>query len=269
LDLVIVGEWMPISIFINEGGKFKYHNDIIPNSNGWWNTVETADLNGDGFIDIIAGNHGLNSRFKATTERPLQMYVKDFDRNGTTEQIICQYEGDKLYPLTLKHDLQSQIPYLGRKYPNYADYQDQQITEIFSPQELESAILLEAHDLSTSVYLSNGDLAFSKIDLPMQVQFSNTFAISVGDYNGDDLADILFGGNMYQSKPEMGRYDASYGSLLLGDGSGGFKLMPASESGLKIDRAVRVIRKVSSPFGDRIVVANNNDYLQIFIKSSE
>ena len=158
---------------------------------------------------------------------------------------------------------------MKKKYPQYGDYKDQHITDIFSPQELESAIILKAHDLSTSVYLSSGNLTFSKIDLPIQVQFSNTFAISVGDYNGDDLPDILFGGNMYHSKPEMGRYDASYGSLLLGDGSGDFKIMPASESGLKIDRAVRAIRKVSTPFGDRVVVANNNDYQQLFKKSSE
>ena len=269
MDLVIVGEWMPISVFINENGKFSYQKDNFPNSNGWWNTIESKDLNGDGLPDIIVGNHGLNSRFKATSEKPLQMYVKDFDRNGITEQILCQYEGDKLYPLALKHDLQTQLPHIGRKYPQYQDYKDVQITDIFSPQELEDAILLEAQDLSTSVYLSNGDLGFSKIDLPIEVQFSNTYAISVEDYNGDDFQDILLGGNMYHSKPEMGRYDASYGSLLLGDGSGDFKLMPASESGLKIDRAVRAIRKLSTPFGDMVVVANNNDYPQLFRKSSE
>jgi len=268
LDLVVVGEWMPISIFINENGKFEYI-DGIPFSNGWWNAVETADLNGDGFTDIIAGNHGLNSRFKASVERPLHMYVKDFDRNGTTDQIICQYEDDKLYPLPLKHDLASQMPHISRKYQYYEDYMDKQITDVFSPQELESATLLKAYNLSTSVYINNGDLTYSKIDLPMQVQFSTTYAISVDDYNGDKLPDILFGGNMYESKPEMGRYDASYGSLLLGNGKGGFRLMPVIESGLKIDGPVREIRKVSTPHGDRIVVANNNDYAQIFRRSFE
>lgn len=268
LDLVVVGEWMPISIFINQNGKFEYI-DGIPFSNGWWNAVETADLNGDGFTDIIAGNHGLNSRFKASVERPLHMYVKDFDRNGTTDQIICQYEDDKLYPLPLKHDLASQMPHISRKYQYYEDYMDKQITDVFSPQELESATLLKAYDLSTSVYINNGDLTYSKIDLPMQVQFSATYAISVDDYNGDKLPDILFGGNMYESKPEMGRYDASYGSLLLGNGKGGFRLMPVVESGLKIDGPVREILKVSTPHGDRIVVANNNDYAQIFRKSFE
>jgi len=195
--------------------------------------------------------------------------VKDFDRNGTTEQIICQYEDDKLYPLPLKHDLASQMPHINKKYQRYTDYMDKQITEVFSPRELESATLLKAYDLSTSVYISNGDLTYSKIDLPMQVQFSTTYAILIDDFNGDEFLDILFGGNMYESKPEMGRYDASYGSLLLGNGKGSFGLMPVVESGLKIDGPVREIRKLSTPHGDRIVVANNNDYAQIFRRSCE
>ena len=144
LDLIVVGEWMPISIFLNQQGRFVLKKELIPNSNGWWNTVETADLNEDGHMDIIAGNHGLNSRFKASGERPLKMFVKDFDLNGIADQIICQFEGDKLYPLALKHDLESQIPFVGRKYKLYADYKDQQIFDIFSAEELESATQLTA-----------------------------------------------------------------------------------------------------------------------------
>lgn len=269
LDLVLVGKWMPITVFINQDGEFRYDEKLLPNSGGWWNAIETADLNGDGFIDIIAGNHGLNSRFKASAEKPLHMFVKDFDRNGTTEQIICQYEGDKLYPLPLKHDMASQMPHINGKYARYEDYKDQEITDVFNPKELEGAAILKTHDLSTSVYLSNGDLTYSKIDLPMEVQFSNTYAISIDDYNGDSFPDILFGGNMYESKPEMGRYDASYGSLLLGDGKGDFKRMSAVESGLKIDRAVRAIRKISTPLGEKIIVANNNGNAQIFRENFE
>jgi len=268
-DLVVVGEWMPISIFIQENGKFKLAKEVIPNSSGWWNVVKTADVNGDGFTDIFAGNHGLNSRFKATDDKPLVMFVKDFDLNGIAEQIICQYEGDNLYPLALKHDLQSQIPFIGRKYPRYADYKDQQIFDVFNAGELESATRLTAVDLSTALYMGGPDLTFTRIPLPMQVQFSNTYAISIEDYNSDGHLDILLGGNLNESKPEMGRYDASYGSLLLGDGNGKFEFMSPAKSGLKIDRAVREIQKISTPSDVRIIVANNNDYVQMFRYSSE
>jgi hypothetical protein len=220
-------------------------------------------------LDIIAGNHGLNSRFKASAEKPLVMYVKDFDRNGLTEQIICQYEGKNLFPLPLKHDMASQMPHINSKYSSYEDYKDQQITDVLSPQELEGSIILKTFDLSTSVYLGNGNLTYTKIELPIQVQFSSVYAISVSDYNNDTYPDILIGGNMYESKPEMGRYDASYGSLLIGDGKGNFKFMPPAQSGLKIDRAVREILVVSGTQGEKVVVANNNDRTQIFSKTSE
>jgi len=269
LDLILVGRWMPITVFLNKNGKFELSKTLFSNSSGWWNTIEVDDLNDDGIADIVAGNHGLNTRFKASVDRPLHMYVKDFDRNGTIEQIICQYEGDKLFPLVLKHDLANQLPHINEKYPRYDNYKDQQITDVFTKKELEGATVLKAQDLETVMYLSQGQLTYSKVDLPFQIQFSNTYAILIDDFNGDNNPDVLFGGNMYESKPEMGIYDASYGSLMLGDGKGEFQLMPVAQSGIKIDRAVRKIQKISNPTGERILVANNNDNAQIFKENIE
>jgi hypothetical protein len=255
--------------FLNKNGKFEMNNDIFPNSRGWWNTVEIADLNNDGLKDVVAGNHGLNTRFRTSPEKPLHMFVKDFDRNGTTEQIICQYEGSKLYTLALKHDMAMQMPHINAKYPRYEDYKDQQITDVFSSEELKDATALTAEELATVVYLSKGDLTYYKAKLPFQVQFSSTYAILVKDFNDDKNPDILLGGNMYESKPEVGIYDASYGVLLLGDGEGEFDFMPVIESGIKIDRAVRKILQVQSPPAGKIIVANNNDKAQIFQKRTE
>ncbi len=269
LDLVVVGKWMPVTVFLNQNGRFEMNNEIFPNSGGWWNTIETADFNNDGIVDIAVGNHGLNTRFRSSSANPLHMFVKDFDRNGTIEQIICQYEGNKLYPLALKHDMAMQMPHINAKYPRYEDYKDQEITDIFSPEELKDATVVTAEELATVVFLSNGMLTYEKANLPVQAQFSNTYSILVDDFNNDKNPDILLGGNFYESKPEIGVYDACYGVLLIGDGLGGFEFMPVMESGIKIDRAVRQIIKVPSPGGDKIVVANNNDKAQIFLKTTD
>ncbi len=264
LDLIIVGEWMPITILTNESGFFVLKNDAIPNSSGWWNTVEVADLNGDDRMDIVAGNHGLNSRFRATKEFPLHMFINDFDKNGTMEQIICQYEGDKLYPLPLRHDLAMQMPQIKKRYLKYESFKDQEITDIFSEDILANATKLKAHDLGTRVFFNNGSLDFTEYELPKQAQFSCTYAIAIEDFNGDDIPDILLAGNLYDSKPEMGRYDASYGTFLIGDGARNFDLIPPSLSGLKLDRQVREIQKIRTKNGFRILVANNNDAVQAF-----
>jgi hypothetical protein len=268
-DLIVVGKWMPISIFINNSGTFSLDQSVLPNTNGWWNTIEAADVNGDSIPDILVGNHGLNSRFRASIEKPIHMYVKDFDRNGTMEQIICQYEGNKLFPLPLKHDLAGQIPHMGARYPRYENYMFEEITDIFNKNELLDAIDLHSQDLSTSVFLSKDVLEYAKVELPMQVQFSSIFAILVNDFNNDSNPDILFAGNMYESKPEVGIYDANYGTLTLGDGEGNFELLPVLRSGLKIDKATRKICAVETPYGLRIVVANNNERAQVFRKNAE
>jgi hypothetical protein len=269
LDLIVVGKWMPVTLFLNQNGKFEMNKNIIPNSSGWWNTVEIADLNKDGIPDIVAGNHGLNTRFRTSPGKPLHMFVKDFDRNGSVEQIICQYENNKLYPLALKHDMAMQMPHINKKYPRYEDYKDQEITDIFSPAELKDATVLSAEELTTDVFLSSSELTYYKAQLPVQAQFSNTYAILVDDFNDDKNPDILLGGNMYESKPEVGIYDASYGVLLKGDGKGSFVFMPVMESGIKIDRAVRQIIKVPTPEGAKIIVANNNDKAQIFQQTAD
>ena len=141
-DMIVAGDWMPLKIFINDKGTFREKIDAFSplKTNGWWNCLAAADLDGDGDVDFIAGNHGLNSRFKAAPEKPVSMYVSDFDLNGTVEQIICTYDGDKSYPLALKHDLTKEIPALEKKYPKYEMFKNQQIADIFTPEQLNNAI---------------------------------------------------------------------------------------------------------------------------------
>jgi hypothetical protein len=192
------------------------------------------------------------------------MYVNDFDLNGTIEQILCVYDEDKSYPLALKHDLTRQIPGLLKKYPKYEMYKDQQITDIFTPEQLKNSIRLDAYLLETSLFINDGTGHFSRKPLPIEVQISPVYAAEVDDYNGDGNPDILLGGNQFSVKPEVGRYDASYGSFLIGDGKGGFSYISAKSSGFRLDGEVRDIMEVTTSTGEIIVVACSNDSLQVF-----
>lgn len=265
-DIIIAGDWMPLKVLINDNGKFKLKKDAFGSvkTEGWWNCLASGDFDADGDIDFVAGNHGLNSKFKATPEKPVSMYVNDFDLNGTVEQIICVYDGDKSYPLALKHDLTRQIPALERKYPKYEMYKDQQITDMFTPEQLQNSIHLDAFLLETSLFINDGSGHFTRKSLPLESQFSSVYAAEVGDFNSDGNPDILLGGNLYNVKPEVGRYDASYGSFLIGDGKGGFRNVPAKVSGFRLDGEIRDIIEVATTNGKLIVVARNNNSLQVF-----
>jgi hypothetical protein len=265
-DIIIAGEWMPLKVLINESGRFKEKKDAFGSvkTEGWWNCLAAGDFDKDGDIDFVAGNHGLNSRFKATSEKPVSMFVNDFDLNGTIEQIICVYDGDKSYPLALKHDLTRQIPALEKKYPKYEMYKDQQITDIFTPEQLKNSIRLDAFLLETSLFLNDGAGNFILKSLPVEVQFSPVYIAEIGDYNGDGNPDILLGGNLYNVKPEVGRYDASYGSLLMGNGKGDFRNMPPKVSGLRLNGEIRDIMEIPVKDDKLLVVARSNDPLQVF-----
>ncbi len=262
-DLVLVGDWMAVTIFYNEGGKLaKGREDSgLSNSQGWWNRLVAGDLDGDGDIDFVAGNHGLNSRFKASESKPVSLVVNDFDQNGTWEQIISTYNGDKSYPMALRHDLLQQMPILKKKYLKYASYRDQTIQDIFTEAQMKGSIEQRCNTLSTSVIINEGGGRFTVKPLPIEAQLSPVYGILIRDLNKDGKIDLLLGGNLYRAKPEVGRYDASYGALLLGDGKTGFKAIPNRISGLSLDGEVRDI--VVLPSSGLMVVSRNNDMVQL------
>lgn len=266
-DLILVGEYMSVNVFVNDNGKL-IRNEL-PNLKGWWNRIEQTDIDSDGDIDFVIANHGLNSRFRASVDKPITLVVNDFDKNGTIEQILCTYKGDKSYPVVLRHDLMMQIPSLKKKYLKYENYKDQTITDIFSSNELKDASFLEAQELRTGVLINDGKGNFLFNALPEVAQYSPMYAISVFDFDGDGKLDIILGGNLYRVKPEAGRYDASFGAFMKGDGNGNFTSIPTLNSGFLLDGEVRDFGILKIEDSSILIVMRNNDKPLFFKIKSE
>lgn len=261
-DLIVVGEWMGIKVFKNDNGiLIDISSEMgVDSTNGWWNTIAKADVDNDGDIDFVIGNHGLNSRFKASLEKPVTMYVNDFDQNGSAEPIVCTYIGEKSYPLALKHDLVMQLPVLKKKYVAYESYKDQSIEDIFGPELIEKSVTSEVYMLESVALINEGD-SFDIKALPRQAQLSPVYGIEIQDFDRDGHLDVVLGGNFYNAKPEVGRYDASYGTFLKGDGTGDFSYITNESVGLSIDGQVRALTTIKSNQENLLLIARNNESL--------
>lgn len=265
-ELVIVGDWMPLTIFKYQNGKLEKVSEI-EGSSGWWNCLAAADLNHDGFPDLIAGNNGLNSKIRADNKHPARLFVADFDNNGHTDCIAAYYKSDgKSYPFNLRDDLIGQLPYLKKRFSKYSDYAGKTIDEVFNKDELESAKKLTVDETQSCIFYNDGKGNFKMKPLPMMAQISPVYGILVTDLNGDGINDIFLGGNFYGLKPELGRFDASYGTTLLGNKANNFNYVKPSKSGLFIRGQVRDIKEIPTVNGNYILIGRNNDSLQIFKK---
>jgi len=263
-ELVIAGDWMPVTIFKSVGGRLK-KVQTIPNSSGWWNCLQVADIDDDGDLDLIAGNNGLNSRIKADAQHPARMYVDDFDKNGQTECIPVYFKTDgKAYPYFLKGEMEMQLPMLKKNFLRFSEYAGKSIDQIFPESELKHAAVLTVDQTQTSVFVNNGKGQFTIQPLPVMAQLSPVFGILVSDLNGDGIKDIFLAGNFYSLKPQGGRFDASYGTTLLANGQHHFNYIEPSQSGLFINGEARDIASVKVKGSDCIIVAMNNAPLYMF-----
>jgi hypothetical protein len=261
LDLVVVGDWMPITVFRNVGGGRLARLNVpgLEKSNGWWNRVVATDVDGDGRVDFVVGNLGLNGRLHASATEPTTMYVKDFDGNGFLEQIISCYNEGVSYPLPLRDDLIKAIPSLKARYLSYKNYARQTMTDIFPAKDLADAVLKTTYTFATSVAHNIGDGSFTLTPLPAEAQLAPVYGILATDADRDGHVDLLLAGNFDGFKPEIGRMSASYGLMLRGDGKGGFAPLRALESGFMVPGQTRDVQRVGTANGELIVVARNNE----------
>ena len=258
-DLVLIGEWMAPTFFRNTGGKFeKIEMPEMESYKGWYQTIEVGDFNKDGKLDFVLGNHGLNTKFKATSDNPVRMFVNDFDQNGSIDHLFTQKEGEKHIPYTLKHDLERQIPSIKKRFLKYSAYNDKYLEEIFSPQEMENSIIHEVNYLSSSIFINQGNGKFQVTALPRMTQRSSMYTILITDVNADGVEDLVMGGNLRGAKPEVGQYDASYGEVLIGKGDGTFEYMPNREHGLKLDGDIRDLHSLEIKGQRMLQVVRNN-----------
>ena len=268
LDLVVAGEWMPVRVFHNENGKLvdRTKEAGLSGTNGWWNSVQAVDLRGNGRQDLVLGNLGLNSYLRATTKEPARLYIKDFSHSGggNIEQILTFYKNGVSYPVAGRDELVKKIPSLLSKYPSYKSFGASRVEDIFPAADLKQAQVREVYTFASAVALNNGDGTFTLQPLPTEAQFAPIYASLAGDFDGDGKTDLLVGGNFYGVIPMLGRYDASYGLMLRGDGKGGFTPVDMEQSNLVIDGEVRDIKSLRGANGETlIVVARNNDKVMV------
>ncbi len=261
-DLIVIGEWMPISVFLNKNGKLEnstshYFEEPLK---GLWNTLQVSDLNNDGKLDIIAGNVGTNTQFKVSPAEPATMYFDDFDKNGSVDPIFTYYIQGKSYPYLTRDELLGQLANLRSRFTSYKDYADATIEDIFSSEQLNEAHKLTSNRMETTLLLSSQESRFMVATLPEQAQYSPVYSINIGDFNKDGNDDMLLLGNNHFFKLRLGKFDANYGTLLVGNGKGEFKYSNQIESGLDIRGAV----KSSLLIEDKLFLGINNNSLKTY-----
>jgi hypothetical protein len=260
-DLVLALEWDAIRVFFNNGKELSQReNTGLEAATGWWNSITTVDLDGDGDLDFVAGNLGLNSKLQASEEEPVRMYLGDFDDNGQAEQLLTHYLHGKEYLFATRDEVVSQMISLKKKYLKYNDFANADIDEVIDPTKLKAAKVYEATQLRSVWAENKGDGRFTLHELPYQAQWSTLTSAQPYDFDGDGRQDLAVFGNFYDNNIQMGRYDSFYGLVL--HNADGKQLTPVSmqQSGMMVIGQVRrsaIVRLADG--GEAILLVRNND----------
>ncbi|HEX2855620.1 MAG TPA: VCBS repeat-containing protein [Opitutaceae bacterium] len=265
-DLLVATEWGPVAYFHNTGGRLENWTEKsgLATATGWWCSLAVADIDGDGRPDFVAGNAGLNTKYRASASEPTLLFSGDFDGTGNSRLVEAQYEDGKLVPLRGRSKLAYAFPWLGKKFPTYKAFASASLTEIFDQDKLAATRRFAATELASGVFLQQADGTFRFSALPSAAQLAPINAIVAADLTGDGATDLYCVGNNFGPEPTTGRFDGSLGVLLKGDGRGGFTALSAAESGLSVRGEARAAVPLRSGAGLRLVVACNQGSLLLF-----
>jgi len=267
-DLIVVGEWMPVSFFENDGsGRFSLNDKdyMSEHLKGWWYSITAADLNADGKEDYILGNIGLNNKFHPSPEKPLKIYANDYDENGKLDIVFSSYYKGKEVPMRGKECSTQQMPGIEGKFPSFRDFANASLEDVYGKEKLKEGIQFSANNFHSTILIAKGD-SFEHLPLPNEAQMSALNSCLVEDVDKDGIPDLIIAGNMFQTEFETTRYDASNGQLLKGKGDGTFEAVPFKQSGFSVPLDVKELTWFN--IGNRnikyILVTNNDMPIQVF-----
>ena len=263
VDLILVGEWMPVTVFRNNRGSFENITAKLnlTDSTGWWFSIEQGDFDNDGDIDFIVGNLGLNYKYQASKDEPFDIYLNDFDKNNSNDIVLSYYDEGEKFPVRGRQCSSEQIPAIKKKFKDYDAFAVATLEDVYTKNSLETSLHYEVKSFA-SIYLENKDGEFIQHQLPNLSQVSSINQILVKDFNNDTNLDILIAGNLYGSEVETPRNDAGVGLYLEGDGKGGFKAVTPSESGLYIPGDTKDLSFINIKEKTYILAAKNDDEVQ-------
>ncbi|MEN7548504.1 VCBS repeat-containing protein [Rapidithrix thailandica] len=264
-DLIVVGEWMPVTFLQNTGSEFADQTEAMgfAKETGWWFRIAVADMDQDGDQDIIAGNLGLNYKYKATYDEPFTVHYNDFDHNGSMDIVLGYYNFGELYPVRGRQCSSEQVPLLKKKFPDYQSFATSNLVEVYGLQNINQALNYKVHNFANMYYENLGNGQYKGHPLPNLAQISSVNALLIEDFNQDKHLDLLIAGNLYASEVETPRNDAGIGLLLLGNGKGRFQEVPATQSGFCTKGDVKDMVLLQNTQEQWVLVANNNDLIQI------
>ena len=263
-ELLVVGEWMAPHIFKYRNEKFAEIKSNLNALNGWWQSMQTADINKDGKMDIIIGNIGENFYLQPSIKQPAKLFVNDFDKNGIKDKVVTYTVDGKDKPVVVKRELEEMVPAIKKNNLKHIEYANKSIQEIFTPEDINSAVVKSFNYASSIIAINKGDGQFEIVRLPVMAQLSSINAIEVADLNKDGQLDLILGGNHFNFQPQYDRLDGSFVEVFIQHKKMQFELMDPAQSGILLKGQIRDIKKIKSVGKTNYLLLRNNDFPTIY-----